>query len=138
MTLYQSSGPLRYFTGEFGYKLIVEVDPQIVAYYRSLIPKWVKTNPQMYPPHISVVRKEVPPRLEYWGKHGGEEVPFLYSNIVHAGTVYYWLNAFSNRLEEIRLELGLEVSSPYTLPPEGFDKCFHVTIGNCKVNKSSD
>jgi hypothetical protein len=28
--------------------------------------------------------------------------------------------------------LGLPVSSEYTLPPEGFVKCFHMTIGNFK------
>jgi hypothetical protein len=132
--MYWSQGALRYFKAEdSGYKLIVEVDPDITRYYRSLMPKWYpKTNPQMYAPHISVVRKEVPGNLEAWGKYEGQLVDFAYSNIVHYGTVYCWLNCFCKRLEEIRLELDLPVDSVYTRPPEGFVKCFHTTLGNRK------
>jgi hypothetical protein len=128
MNLYKSTGILRY-----GHeKLIVEVDPGISAFYKSLIPKCYILNPQKYAPHISVVRHEQP-NMENWGKYDGQPVEFFYSNIVHRGTVYWWLNAFSNRLEEIRLELGLPVSSPYTRPPDGFEKCFHITLGNSKT-----
>ena len=103
------------------------------SYIRLLsCPKWIKTNPQAYPAHISVVRKEIPPNLEYWGVYEGAPVEFLYTHTVYNGKVYWWLNAFSNRLEEIRVELGLPVHSEYTLPPEGFTKCFHLTIGNSK------
>jgi len=88
----------------------------------------------MYPPHITVVRvhKEKVPNKEYWDKYAGEEIEFSYSPIVHEGSVYYWLNVFCVRLEEIRRELGLSVVSEYTLPPEGFIKCFHMTLGNKK------
>lgn len=132
--LFKSSGPLRYSTDNKGLpKLIVEVDPGISGFYRSLIPKWHKVNSQMYAPHISVVRKEpVIPNRNKWEAYEGYEVDFLYSNYIYNGQVYWWLNAFSKKLEEIRLELGLPVSSPYTLPPEGFDKCFHLTLGNSK------
>lgn len=126
--LHKSNGILRYHPN----KLIVEVDQGINDYYRKLIPKWIKTNKQMYAAHISVVRKEIPPNMQYWGKYDGDEVEFYYENIIRFGTVYCWLNVFSTRLEEIRLELGLPVSSMYTLPPEGFAKCFHTTIGNFK------
>lgn len=133
MQLFKSSGPLRYRIGQDGgYSLRVEVDQGISDFYRSLIPKWIKTNSQMYPAHISVVRKEVPVNLEFWGKHEGEEVEFVYSNEIHHGTVYWWLNAFSKRLEEVRIELGLPVSSQYTRPPDSWIKCFHITIGNMK------
>ncbi len=130
--LYKSSGPLRYSQGDFGYKLIVEVDRGISDYYRSLIPKWIKTNPQKYPPHISVVRREVPVNLHHWGKYESKEIEFHYENIVHNGKVYYWLNVFATILEDIRVELGLPVSSEYTRPPDGWIKCFHTTIGNVK------
>jgi hypothetical protein len=70
--------------------------------------------------------------MEVWGKYEGQEIDFSYENVIHSGTVYYWLNAFSTKLEEIREELGLPVSSQYTLPPEGFVKCFHITIANQK------
>lgn len=128
--LYSSVGTLRYFQGDFGYKLIVEIDPQIMEYYRSLLPKYIKTNKQKYAPHISAVRKEVP--NEYWGKYEGEKIDFYYSPIIQFGKVYCWLNCYCKRLEAIRLELGLPVSSPYTRPPEGFEKTFHVTLGNFK------
>lgn len=131
--LHNSTGILKYFRGEGGgYKLILEIDQNIVEYYRSLMPKYIKTNKQMYSAHISVVRKEVPPNESLWGKYEGEEFPFTYGSTVYAGTVYYWINCFSVRLEETRLELGLPVSSIYTLPPEGFTRCFHCTIGNTK------
>jgi hypothetical protein len=131
--IYSSSGPLLYsWEKEYGYKLIVEVDQGLSDYYRSLIPKWIKTNKQMYDPHISVVRKEVPKNLEYWGKYEGEEIDFQYTGTIYFGTVYCWLNTFSKRLEEIRLELGLPVSSEYTRPPETYIKVFHYTLGNFK------
>lgn len=130
--MYKSTGILRYATGNAGVKLIVEVDPGITAFYKSLIPKYYVANPQKYAPHISVVRKELPPRMDVWGKYEGQPVDFYYDGIVREGTVYWWLDTYSVKLEEIRLELGLPVSSPYTLPPEGFSKCFHTTLANKK------
>lgn len=133
-TLYESSGPLRYSQGNFGYRLVVDVDKELAEYYRSLIPKWISTNKQMYPPHITVVRcyKELPVNLKPWGKYEGEIINFQYENIVHSGKVYFWLNVFCKRLEVVRAELGLPVTSEYTRPPEGYLKCFHCTIGNIK------
>lgn len=128
--LYESVGILRYSTEPSNLRVVV--DPAIADYYRALIPKYIRTNRQMYPAHVSVVRKEIIPNVDFWGKYEGEEVLFYYSNTVNSGQVYYWINVFCKRLEEIRLELGLPVSSPYTLPPEGFHKCFHCTIGNAK------
>jgi hypothetical protein len=133
MELYKSVGGLSYsHIAEYGYRLVVDVDPGIVSYYRSLIPKYYDWRPQMYAAHISVVRKEIPINLDYWGKYQGEQIEFEYSGIIHRGQVYWWLNAFSVRLEEIRKELGLLVSSEYTKPPEGYLKCFHITLGNMK------
>lgn len=127
-TLFQSIGTLRYgFT-----HLVLDIDPEIVLYYRALIPKYIHTNPQMYSAHISVVRKEIPPNLQFWGKYAGEKVVFYYSNAIHHGTVYYWINVFSKRLEEIRKELGLFVDSLCNQPPEGFSRTFHITLGNIK------
>lgn len=134
-SLFKSSGQLNceYIEG-YGYKAYVEVDKDISRYYRSLIPKWIKTNSQAYSPHITIVRNEVPVNLDVWQNYTNskEVIEFEYENIVHSGTVYFWLNCFSKRLEEIRLEMGLPVSSQYTLPPAGFIKCFHCTIANCK------
>lgn len=135
MTLYWSKGVLKYNqpTDTVGYRLVVDIDPEITDYYRALIPPWKgKLNKQMYAPHISVVRKEIPPLPEFWGRYEGEVIEFAYDNVIHSSPTYWWLNCFSKRLEDIRLELGLPVDSPYTLPPEGFAKCFHSTLGNFK------
>lgn len=128
--LHKSKGTLRY--SHIGLKLILEVDPNIVCFYRSLIPKHITINPQKYAPHISVVRHENKLNMEYWRKYEGEQVEFEYSNYIHSGTVYWWLNAFSTRLEEIRVELGLYIHDKYTQPPDGYLKCFHITLGNNK------
>ena len=83
---------------------------------------------------MTVVReeKEEVVNREFWGRYEGEEVPFSYDPTVQMGKIYFWLNVFCVRLEEIRLELGLPCVSQYTLPPEGFLKCWHMTIANQK------
>jgi len=129
----KSVGILKYESAKaYDYKLALYIDPEIAKYYRTLIPKWLKSNPQMFPSHISIVRNEIPPNLEFWGKYEGEKLDFEYEPIVKFGKVYCWLDCFCSRLEEIRLELGLPVDSPYTLPPEGGRMCFHITLGNYK------
>lgn len=131
--LFESEGTLQYSVEpQVGFKLIVSVPQQLSNYYFSLIPSYKNVNRQFYPAHISVVRKETPTNLEAWGKHHNQRIKFLYENWIYSGTVYYWLNCFSQELEDIRLELGLPVSSQYTLPPAGFVKCFHMTLANTK------
>jgi hypothetical protein len=133
--LHKSTGILRYTSNKDSfYRLALEVDQELSNYYRSLIPKWVDVSRPRWPAHITIVRpeKETPIHLDSWGKYEGEELDFLYAPEVQQGKIYFWLNAFCQKLENIRLELGLPVRSEYTLPPEGFKKCFHITIGNCK------
>lgn len=131
MRWFQSSGPLQYSrTDDGGYRLVLAVDPGIVSLYRALIPKYHNVQKQAYPPHISIVRHETP--NEHWGKYENEVVEFTYGNHIYHDEVYWWLNAYSNRLEEIRLELGLPVDSPYTRPPDGMKRTFHITLGNTK------
>ena len=133
VVLHKSVGVLRYKRGsEGGYNLTLEADQAISDYYRDLLPPWKKANPQRYRAHVSVVRKEVPVNLKAWGRHEGERVEFTYTGKVFFGAVYCWLNVFCVRLEEVRAELGLPVSTVYTRPPEGFVKCFHLTLGNYK------
>ena len=134
MNLHTSTGVLRYSNDEGYYRLVVNIDPEISKYYYSLIPKWFDTNRPRWAPHVTVVRpiKEIPTIFDAWGKYEGELVNFQYDGSVYYGKVYFWINVFCKRLEEIRTELGLEVSSPYTRPPEGYKKCFHSTIANMK------
>ncbi len=133
--LYDSVGILHYSMSDFGsHRLVLEVDSEIARYYRSFIPKHIRTNLPRYKPHVTVVRpeKETPVHLEAWGKYQDQEVPFQYSGILQSGKVYFWINVFCTRLEQIRQELGLPVSSQYTRPPEGYVKCFHATVANMK------
>jgi len=134
-----SVGRLHYSQEDGQYRLVVEVDQGLSDYYRALIPKWIAVNKPRWPAHITVVRpyKETPVNLEHWGKYEGELVTFEYENYLHTGKVYFWLNVFCKRLEEIRAELGLPVSSEFTRPPTGFLKCFHMTVANCKGTNES-
>jgi hypothetical protein len=70
--------------------------------------------------------------MEFWGKYAGELVEFEYSHQVRNGEIYFWVDAFSKRLEEIREELGLIIHSPYIVPPKDYKHTFHITIGNVK------
>ena len=132
--LVSATGILHYENmGKF-YKLVLNTDQGIADFYRAQVPRWIaQVKPQKYRAHISIVRKEIPRNLDAWGKYEGERVEFLYSRIVQNDDNYWWLNVFCKRFEEIRLELGLPVTSPYTLPPDGFKKCFHLTTGNTKA-----
>lgn len=134
MNLYTSTGILRYSQEEGYYRLVVNIDKELARYYFSLIPKWYDINRPKWLPHVTVVRpiKETPIIFDAWGRYEGEKVEFQYDGTVYSGKVYFWLNVFCKRLEVIRAELGLEVSSPYTRPPEGYKKCFHSTIANMK------
>jgi hypothetical protein len=127
--MYKTTGVLIY--SDNPYKLIVQVDDEIGNYYRSLIPKYFNVKKGAYSSHISVIRNETPINLKYWAKYHGQEIPYEYDSYIYNGTVYYWLNAYSKDLEDIRIELGLENTSIYTRSPD--EKCrFHITLGNIK------
>ena len=114
------------------FKLIVEVDNDISNFYLSLIPKYtVKPNKQRYDAHITVSRKETPTKLKNWAKYEDKEIAFTYSPDIQTDGIYYWLNVYSEELEDIRLELGLHRRSRLSKPPNG-EKSFHITIGNTK------
>jgi hypothetical protein len=125
---FTSVGVLRYSRD---YKLIVEADPGIVETYRALVPKWVRLNRQRYAPHISVVRRETPLAFERWGLHEGKTVEFEYRGVIANDDTYYWLGVFSERLHEVRIELGLPPKSWITEAPDASSP-FHITIGNVK------
>ncbi len=123
-----SVGPLRYHDG---FKLNVEVDPEIVRLARALVPKSIRLNRTRYAPHITVVRNEEVPKPALWGTHEGAFVEFEYEPIVYNDETYYWLRVFSSALTKVRLDLGLPESSEWSRAPDGFES-FHVTIGNQK------
>jgi 2'-5' RNA ligase len=128
--LFKSIGKLKY-SGQS--KLALDVDPGISSFYRSLIPKHIKHQPQRYTPHITVVRigKETAQDLTAWGKYEGELIEFEYDPFVHIGRVYIWLDAYCERLKEIRRELGLDENRIH-YPTQTLYKAFHITIANRK------
>jgi len=119
-----SSGVLRYVEDHTA-KLVI--DPEIARYYKNFIPKCYYVQPQMYPAHITVVRKsrEEPTNWEAWGKYEGREISFSYNPKIYRDGSYFSMEAFSKDLEDIREELGLPRIRT------GFDK-FHITIANNK------
>lgn len=131
-TRYKSEGTLVYSIDErVGHKLHVEIDPGIAATYRALIPKTARAQVPRFAPHISVIRKESIPRLDLWGNHEGERIEFEYESTIFQDEIYFWLRCYSQRLIEIRQELGLSDLSDLARPPDLFDS-FHTTIANKK------
>jgi hypothetical protein len=120
--LFSSTGTLTYGPG---IRIALNADQGIVDYYRNLLPKWIRTNPQKHQAHVSVVRWETPLYTDVWGIYEGERIKFFYDVEVKNDTTYYWLNVQCERLKEIRVELGL---APYPW----WRNSYHLTIGNCK------
>ena len=131
--MFKSIGTLRYDRPDgYGWRLVLEIDPGISMFYRSLIPKWLPANPQATKPHITIVRAAKPPKPGAWGKYEGEKIEFFYDPYIQQGGAYWWLNCFSKRLDEIAEELGLSLANPYYTPPAGYGKVWHTTIANVK------
>jgi hypothetical protein len=130
----RAKGRLNYSMDHVGYRLVITLSRDFGAYYRSLIPKSLPVQAPKYPPHVTVIRsgRDVPTNLEAWGKYQGDIIEFQYPSYVHVGRDYYWLEVWCDRLEEIRVELGLQPVSQWTRPPGGRARCFHTTIGNRK------
>jgi hypothetical protein len=126
---YESVGKLEYGPG---IRAVVWVDNGIPILYRKLLPKYYYAQPQMYPPHITVVRLnlEKVTNLELWEKYQGEEIPFSYENEIRFDQRYFYLNVQSERIGDIREGLGLK---RFRFGDLGAEKqCYHITIANVK------
>ncbi len=132
--LYKSHGMLHYSGIN---RLVVNVEQDLADYYRSLIPRWIPNNRGRYRAHITVIRevkeKIEPEFIQFWGKYEGEIINFFYNPIIQQDDNYFWLDVYSQRLEEIRKELGLWVVARFTIPPPPFVKTWHFTIANRKT-----
>jgi hypothetical protein len=109
------------------YWCILRCDEGIIDYYKYWIRRHfdVKFEKTVWGSHISVNRGVQPPNKKLWGKHKGEVVSFTYTNrIYRVNNWFYCVDAYSQRLEEIRTELGLAKTPPYG---------FHLTIA--RINK---
>jgi len=127
--MFSSSGKLHYDSAD-GFRLVLKIEQDISDYYRKLIPSYYRTFRQGWAAHITVVRPGIdnPGKVRYWEDHEGENVNFIYSPYLENGRGFYWLNAWSKRLEEVREELGLINTSKFVLKPEGYKKTFRCTI----------
>lgn len=127
--LYTSHGIVHYDTTD-GYWCNVSVDQQLADYYFTLIPKYCRVVRPRWKAHVTVLRPEDnPTNLENWGKHEGERVPFVYDPTILWEKGFWWFNLWCVTMEDIRKELGLSIKSRITIPPPGYFKCFHCTIG---------
>lgn len=129
--MFTSTGTLVSSIEQGNFKLIVEVDPEISNYYRSLIPEYYRVNRQRYAPHISVIRDEPILYLEKWESLQRKVVTFWYHDVIHNDETYFWLEANSWELQDIRVKLGLTSTSRITRSPDG-RHAFHITLGNLK------
>lgn len=130
---FEMVGILHYSVLEPGvsYKLTTVVDPGVAEFYRKLVPKHQKCQPGRYAPHVTVVRNELPTDMEKWGLYEGKEVVVEYDNIPKYDGTYWWLDCYSEFLEQVREDLGLPRYAKWNMPPDG-KACFHMTIGNSK------
>ena len=131
------TGKLHYdHTPEYGFRLVLEICPGIPMFYRWLIPKWFSVNGLRAKAHITVVRREKPANLKAWGKYEGEIVEYEYDpDLQTDGKLYWWLNCYSHRLEEIAEELGMAPFVNFTRPAKGYRKVWHTTVANMKSTK---
>jgi len=127
--MWDSEGRLEYGPG---LRAVVWVEQNISDLYRKLIPKYYYAQPQLYPAHITVVRLrlETAKNMEVWNKYNGELIPFSYDSSIRFDGTYFYLNVQSERIGDIREELGLP---RFRFGDLGADKrCYHVTIANVK------
>jgi hypothetical protein len=120
--MYTSSGKLSYGNSW----LLLHVDSELLRYYRYFVLKYCgrKLNAPTLP-HITVIAGKYEKVCDspIWGKYHNEIVTFEYEPTVYNDDIYYWIQAKSLRLEEIRKEFGL---TPIPYWP------YHATIGNLK------
>ena len=140
MKLFSSTGYLKYQNERF----IVSVDEDLSRYYISQIP--LKINKQKYAPHITVAKisktelkklclsdiykKFFPNQNIFLNEVSiGKIIKFDYNHYIFNNEIYFWLNAYSDELNEFRSRI--DSLSDIWMPPDG-SKCFHITLGNLK------
>jgi hypothetical protein len=129
--LYDSKAVVRYGPG---LKVFAEIDQGISNFYRSLIPKYYNVKSQRYKAHITIVRlqKENPIHLDLWGKHEGRIIHFMYEPLIQMDGKYFWINAYSEEIGQIRQELGLPKFRDDTAFGGKKHNQYHITIANTK------
>ena len=110
-------------TGDFDpWWVILRCDTSIVDYYARMSLGYGRpvTRNKLWGSHISVIKGEVPTKLEAWGKDYGA-VKFYYAHYVRCdNNCHAWVDVWCDKLHELRSDLGL--------PPKT-KMSFHLTIG---------
>lgn len=126
-----STGIIRYRKDKDGLWVTVEVSQDLANYYLSLIPKAYKVMRPRWPAHVTVIRpEENSPDISTWKRYEGDTAQFVYDPLILEEKGFWWFNLWSKKMEKIRLEFGLSIKSRITVPPPGYIKCFHCTVGN--------
>jgi hypothetical protein len=126
-----SVGTLRYSPQGLGnaskWWLVIDCDPEIGKYYRHLYYlsnfKTQKIQRPAWEAHITVVRDELPPNENNWGKLNGSKIEFYYSPLPEGDGLFLWLPVRCESALNLREELGLDRNPLYPL---------HLTFGNYK------
>lgn len=121
---YKCKGTLYYYPKW----LIIIIDGDIAEYYRRLVylsNKRLNLQHPKHGAHITVIsgKYEDVSKHSCWNKYERKEIEFNYSIDIGTDGRYYWLPVECQRIEEIRIELGLPPKIP--IP-------WHLTIGNLK------
>ena len=108
---YKSTGTLRYFTTDGGSRWIrLMCCGDLARYYRTQIHDSALMLP-MWGPHITVCNgrwEKIKPDFDrYWRKYDKKRIDFTYEGKVQYDSPFYFLFCFSERLGDIREELGL-------------------------------
>jgi hypothetical protein len=120
----ESFGTLEYDPIFYTARLLV--DPELVRYLFSTLPKYSDFIPQKHDPHITVVRSlEYVPNRSAWFSRAGEKIRFIYQEGIVVNEKYAWVDCDSHELRDIRRGLGMQST-------RFLDSAFHITIGNRK------
>lgn len=133
-----SSGKLRYSPqingtwdrrdgGTTKWWLVVDADPEIGRYYRTLYNLITYRCQRLQRPaweaHVSAIRDEKPPKPQFWKRYEGFAIEFEYDPKPEFNETYVWLPVKCPIILDLREELGLPREPMFPL---------HLTIGNCK------
>jgi hypothetical protein len=132
--MFASSGVIHYDTSD-GNRVTVSVDKAIGEYYYALIPKYYRVLKPRWNPHVTVVSpvdEIVHP--EAWGLREGQIANFVYNHEVFYEKGFWWFNLWSLEMEQVRRDLGMTLKSRITIPPEGYSKAFHCTVGKTWID----
>jgi hypothetical protein len=115
-------------------QIVALIDETICQYYRSLIPKYYYPKPPKHKSHITVMRlkKETPVNLEFWNKHEGRKISFSYEPLINFSGKYFWLDAQSQEIGDIREELGVPRYRDDGIYQVRAFNSYHITIANLK------